>query len=181
MTKGAFGRILDKYAVPTGLGNVFLDCFAIAILSLTGQNPDYSQVLDDVPKLQVFLEKKRFEVGNPKHFVAQEQKRILGEFMDNAGYFLFGVYPSSFQRTSIRFPARSRLYASISRFLVSIAAFRVFRRSSVSALVCRIFAFCARMARSISDLSPSLSLGYATSAQISPPTHSEIPFPSAFS
>jgi len=39
--------LLDKYAVPTGLGNVFLDCSATAILSLTGQNLDYSQVLDD--------------------------------------------------------------------------------------------------------------------------------------
>ena len=27
MTKGAFGRILDKYAVPTGLGNVFFAMF----------------------------------------------------------------------------------------------------------------------------------------------------------
>ena len=42
MTKGAFGRIFDKYAVPTGLGNVFLDCFAIDILSLTGQSLDHS-------------------------------------------------------------------------------------------------------------------------------------------
>ena len=57
MTKGAFGRILDEYAVPTGLGNVFWDCFAIDILSLTGQNLGYLQVLDDAPRLQAFFEK----------------------------------------------------------------------------------------------------------------------------
>ena len=49
MTKGAFGRILDKYTVPTGLENVFwgLFCFATDILSLTGQDLDYFQVLDN--------------------------------------------------------------------------------------------------------------------------------------
>ena len=30
---------------------IALFCFAIDILSLTGQNPDYSQVLDDTPRL----------------------------------------------------------------------------------------------------------------------------------
>ncbi|MCK5381597.1 MAG: hypothetical protein KAJ81_09010, partial [Candidatus Latescibacteria bacterium] len=38
MTKGAFGRILNEYAVPAGLEIFFLNCFAIAVLSLTGQN-----------------------------------------------------------------------------------------------------------------------------------------------
>ena len=58
MTKGAFGRIEDKYVVPTGLENVFLgDCFAIDILSLTGQYLDYSQVLDDVLRVLTFLKK----------------------------------------------------------------------------------------------------------------------------
>ena len=58
MTKGAFGRILDKYFVPTGLGNVFFgDCFAIDILSLTGQHLDYSQVLDDALRVLAFLKK----------------------------------------------------------------------------------------------------------------------------
>jgi hypothetical protein len=55
--KGAFGRILDEYAVPTGLGNIFLDYFSIDILSLTGQNQDYSQVQDDAPPLQALLKK----------------------------------------------------------------------------------------------------------------------------
>ena len=45
MTKGAFGKISDKYALPTGLGNVFMDCFAIAVLSLTGQNLHYAPEL----------------------------------------------------------------------------------------------------------------------------------------
>ncbi|RKY66935.1 MAG: hypothetical protein DRP97_07770 [Candidatus Latescibacterota bacterium] len=35
----------------------FLDCFAIDILSLTGQNPDYSQILDDATRFQAFLKK----------------------------------------------------------------------------------------------------------------------------
>ena len=50
VTKGPFGRILDKYAVPGGLGDAFGDCSAIDILSLTGQKPGYSQVLDDAPR-----------------------------------------------------------------------------------------------------------------------------------
>jgi len=37
---------------------VFGDCFAIDILSLTGQNLGYSQALEDAPQLQPFLKKK---------------------------------------------------------------------------------------------------------------------------
>ncbi|RKY72687.1 MAG: hypothetical protein DRP97_00290 [Candidatus Latescibacterota bacterium] len=60
MTKDTFGGILDKCAVPTGLGNAFFcDCFAIEILSLMGQNLDYPQVLDGAPRLQAFLKKNK--------------------------------------------------------------------------------------------------------------------------
>ena len=72
--------LYDKYTVLTGLGNPFffgLFCFAIDILSLTGQNLDYSQVLDDAPRLQAFPKKELFETDNPKLFAAQEQRTNL--------------------------------------------------------------------------------------------------------
>jgi hypothetical protein len=59
-------------------GDIFFILKSLPIL-------DYSQVLDDAPRLQAFLEKYRFKTENPKHFAAQEQRRILGKFVNYAG------------------------------------------------------------------------------------------------
>ena len=48
-------------------------------------NLDYSQIVGDAPRLQVFLEKQPFETETPKYVAAQKHKRIFGKFVNHAG------------------------------------------------------------------------------------------------
>ena len=80
---------MGTYPVPTGLGNVFWS-FAIDILSLTGQNPAYSQISDLALKSMecaslLAPSKAVASYRTPKEFAAHEHKRVLDEFENNAG------------------------------------------------------------------------------------------------
>ena len=98
----------------------FGNCSATAILSLTGQSPDYSQIpnfaLKSMECASLLAPSKAVaSYRTPKKFAAQEQKKGLDEFVNKAGKMSRqgqDIYSIRNSRKPPQSPVRDEIYTA---------------------------------------------------------------------